>query len=562
MTSSRIASLDIPSALSDSRPSTSGSAVSTESESVQTSARTTASQLRNRTERPSLPLPLRRRTFNGRRNTDKDAIEESVALLKLGLVLDRVERKLSQLDLSDFSLADGKLAAAYDTLRTIFKDSACRVGGEAKGRALVVIKLLESKCAAVLSTSPDDASVSAEEAEASALPERIHGARKFLEHALHEIEHSYYARFHEGRQSVLEKISHLQEEISRGSQEAAARVAAIKQAVATASTRLLSYSELPFEWRNNDYIKGGYRFYASPVQCACSAFQIHNETGNIWTHLAGFMFLCGVGLWAYPRSPAFSEMTFYDRLIFFVFLAAALKCLGASALWHTFAHIANLKAMKKLACMDYVGISVLIAASIVTMEYHGFYCDPWKQLFYVGFTSALGVLGTIIPWFEFFDKVENRGFKICFFLGIAFSGIVPITHIVLSQSASRTLYFFAPVIKSLLCYTTGVAVYASRFPEKWRPGTFDLFLNSHNLWHLMVFGGIWYHFKAVQGFHTTSRSFACQAAETASYSEPIQRMAGLVAAKAVELASAVVPAAAQETVGWLERFQIQLPFLQ
>ena len=359
-----------------------------------------------------------------------------------------------------------------------------------------MVKLLENQCSAVLSAK-------------ESMPDKINGARRFLESALLDVETTYYNNIaHTGR-SVVEKISHLQAEISKGTQEAAVRVQAIREAVAAASTRLLEYRELPYEWQNNPYILKGYRFYESPVSCFMSAFQLHNETGNIWTHLAGFMFLCAVGLYMYPRTPVFTEMTFYDKLIFFVFLGAALKCLVCSALWHTFAHIANLGAMKKLACMDYVGISVLIAASIVTMEYHGFYCAPRSQVFYVGFTSALGLMGVIIPWFEWFDRIENRKYRIMFFLGIAISGAVPITHIVISQSITRTWFFFAPVIKSLLCYIFGVAIYASNYPEKLRPGTFDSIGNSHQIWHLAILGGIWYQFKAVQGFQLTSQAFAC-----------------------------------------------------
>lgn len=397
----------------------------------------------------------------------------------MDLVLDKLERRLKEYESSPSLQFEGKLKTAYEALRVIFKEGASRVGDEAKGRALVVVRLLENKCSAVLSN------------QGSMPRDKIHAARRFLESALLDIEHSYYNNLASTKQTVVEKISHLQEEIQRGTLEASKRVNAIRLAVQAASTRLLEYSELPYEWQNNPYVLTGYRFYESPLKCLASAFQIHNETGNIWTHLAGFLFLCVVGLYIYPQSPAFSDMGFYDRVIFFVFLAAALKCLVCSALWHTFAHIANLGAMKSLACLDYVGISVLIAASIVTMEWHGFYCNSTSQLCYVGFTSALGLLGVIIPWFPWFDKVENRHWRIMFFLGIAISGVVPMSHIVYTQTFSRTWAFFYPVLKSLLCYIFGVVVYASHFPEKLKPGLFDKLGNSHQIWHLAILGGIW-----------------------------------------------------------------------
>ena len=53
---------------------------------------------------------------------------------------------------------------------------------------------------------------------------------------------------------------------------------------------------------------------------------------------------------------------------------------------------------------DYVGISVLIAASILTVEYHGFYCQPVAQFSYMTLTTILGIVGMFIPWLEWFDR--------------------------------------------------------------------------------------------------------------------------------------------------------------
>jgi predicted membrane channel-forming protein YqfA (hemolysin III family) len=54
--------------------------------------------------------------------------------------------------------------------------------------------------------------------------------------------------------------------------------------------------------------------------------------------------------------------------------------------------------------LDYVGISVLIAASILTVEYHGFYCQPVAQIAYMTSTTVLGIVGMCIPWLEWFDR--------------------------------------------------------------------------------------------------------------------------------------------------------------
>ena len=63
--------------------------------------------------------------------------------------------------------------------------------------------------------------------------------------------------------------------------------------------------------------------------------------------------------------------------------------------------------------VDYVGISVLIAASILTVEYHGFYCQPAAQIAYMTSTTVLGIAGMFIPWLEWFDRqylLKRHGF--------------------------------------------------------------------------------------------------------------------------------------------------------
>ena len=68
-------------------------------------------------------------------------------------------------------------------------------------------------------------------------------------------------------------------------------------------------------------------------------------------------------------------------------------------LWYLF----PLKRAKYLTT-DYVGISVLIAASILTVEYHGYYCQPAAQISYMAATTVLGIIGMCIPWLEWFDR--------------------------------------------------------------------------------------------------------------------------------------------------------------
>lgn len=53
---------------------------------------------------------------------------------------------------------------------------------------------------------------------------------------------------------------------------------------------MTGFSSVLDRCRDNQFILTGYRVNWSWKQAAWSIFHIHNETGNIWTHLLGFVF--------------------------------------------------------------------------------------------------------------------------------------------------------------------------------------------------------------------------------------------------------------------------------
>lgn len=55
----------------------------------------------------------------------------------------------------------------------------------------------------------------------------------------------------------------------------------------------VTFDALPPHQRDNKYILGYYRSNYSVKKSLRSLFQLHNETGNIWTHLIGTRATCG-----------------------------------------------------------------------------------------------------------------------------------------------------------------------------------------------------------------------------------------------------------------------------
>jgi adiponectin receptor len=237
---------------------------------------------------------------------------------------------------------------------------------------------------------------------------------------------------------------------------------------------------------------------ASPVDCVTSVFSFSNELFNIWSHLIGLFIVLSIAFYFYPLNPNFHLSTNADIIIAAVFFFAACKCLVCSTIWHTMNGIANLKVMERFACVDYTGISFLIAASIMTIEYAAFYCEPASRWTYMILTFTLGIGGVILPWHPTFNRPDMSWARVIFYSSLALTGFAPFVQLSYARGVTWCLYFYAPVLKSLLAYGLGAFIYASQIPERWCPGWFDYCGASHNIWHMAVLGGILFHYLAMQ----------------------------------------------------------------
>lgn len=311
-------------------------------------------------------------------------------------------------------------------------------------------------------------------------------------------------RFEETLESISERgrasAAHL---VQRASQAVHDVEDALYQAaceLAREGQELISYQALPTLWRNNDCIHTGYRFI--PVRnwttLLGSIFQIHNETGNIHTHLGGLLLVVALFWFTGSLDPHTTTM---DRWIQTLYLLAAAKCLMCSVSWHVMAGCADSQWFQCFACIDYTGISWLVAASLLTLVYNGFYCQPQLIALYSVGVFLLGLTMGVVPWASWFNDPKNRSLRISLFIFMALVGVVPFSHGAYLHGYGRMYTFFAPVFPSLASYVAGVVVYAMRFPEKYWPGRFDLVGHSHQTWHVAIVLAIALHYRAILLFH-------------------------------------------------------------
>lgn len=424
-------------------------------------------------------------------------------LLKVDLFLSELERRLDFIENYGDLNKDTTISRAFSTLqavRTRCSQASEEVIGAGRRRLHIMVETLETRYHETL-------------AAAESLNEKAGVGIELLEEMLCEFEMRAYKLREQGlanaataAEAFLDEGRRVANEgIERAMRAALSLEEHIQQAIILAKdARLIHYDDLPAPWRNNPHIKKGYRFTESKLECVRSIFNVSNELVNIWSHAVGLVLVLCVALWFYPSSTNFSLSSKSDIFVAAVFFVMACLTLTCSIVWHTMNAVADVNAISIFACVDYTGISLLIAASIMTTEYTAFYCDPLSRWIYMGLTAFLGAGGVILPWHPRFNGADMAWVRVAFYVGLALTGFMPMLQLSITHGPEFVYNFYSPISKSVLVYFGGAIVYASKIPERWVPGMFDYVGGSHNLWHAAVLGGILFHYTAMQTFFSNA----------------------------------------------------------
>ncbi|KAJ4962418.1 hypothetical protein NE237_022357 [Protea cynaroides] len=184
------------------------------------------------------------------------------------------------------------------------------------------------------------------------------------------------------------------------------------------------------------------------------------------------------------------------RWPFFAFLGGAMFCLLASSTCHLLScHSRRLSYI--MLRLDYAGIAALISTSFYPPVYYSFMCNPFFCNLYLGFITILGIATTLVSLLPVFQRPEFRSIRASLFFGMGLSGVVPILHkLILFRNHPEALHTTAYEILMGVFYGTGALVYATRIPERWKPGKFDIAGHSHQLFHVLVVAGAYTHYHA------------------------------------------------------------------
>jgi adiponectin receptor len=263
---------------------------------------------------------------------------------------------------------------------------------------------------------------------------------------------------------------------------------------------IASKNEIPGWLRDNEYIING---HPMPTFSYKKSFRLwgclHMETVNIWTHALGSAAFVATGFVLHYESASLRNgLSLGDAFAFGTSLTAAITCFGLSATFHTLrSH--SFKVHHFWGKMDILGICVLAFGGGMSATYYAFYDNALVQRLYWGLDLFSAIAAALTLYETGGGGSKMRKLRGGVFSLLAISSLLPITHSIYFLGWDQAChqigaqYFLAEGLALLL----GVCTFVGRIPERFSPGTFDIWGHSHQLFHTCAVVGTAFHVAAL-----------------------------------------------------------------
>ena len=310
-------------------------------------------------------------------------------------------------------------------------------------------------------------------------------------------------------------------------------------------------TEAPQYLKKGSFILTGYRINFNNFKTVIkSLFMLHNETTNIWSHLSGvfiYMFLIVyIMFWTAPSDQSLlkdddtilglpvwwinSMNRFIAKYILwvdkdvvgtpeiskipmYIHMWGNITCMSLSSIYHLFScHSKEVNC--KLYKYDYSGVSLMISCSVYPPYIYGYMCPQVIHFAYI-YTTIINVSSLLLLIVCIHPKFDNdklrwlRSFLYCV-VGLAWGW--PAVHSTFLGKREEITYANIHLWGwGGAFFIFGAFVYTKRFPEKQYPGKYDIFGQSHNIWHFFVLlGGITHFFASLSSYYG-NRTHICPA---------------------------------------------------
>ncbi|KAJ9529754.1 hypothetical protein QJQ45_014532 [Haematococcus lacustris] len=113
--------------------------------------------------------------------------------------------------------------------------------------------------------------------------------------------------------------------------------------------------------------------------------------------------------------------------------------------------------------------------------------SPAVKYTYISVTSFLGACITTVSLSDAFQSPALQPVRPMLFAALAGWGLAPMAHAAWTLSSAPPVRLALQLtLAQMLLIALGAVLFATRFPERLRPGRFDLLLSSHQLFHILI----------------------------------------------------------------------------
>ena len=267
---------------------------------------------------------------------------------------------------------------------------------------------------------------------------------------------------------------------------------------------LISYDQIPMhhtQTRDNQYILRYHRPYTASISaCLKSMTILHNETANFWTHflptLLAILFILSNFLF-YPLSFYSHQfdwgiLQLQDRLVLSLAVFGMVLCFGTSSFFHIFSSHSGWS--KILNQFDLLAIMFMNTCLAISWSYFLFANND--RYYVIIFNTMVGVF-SMKTVFSLTDPAAKVYRVLIYIIAIVLLAIPCLLSLYFDSHLlvdSHTKYL---VLYSLVFNTLGGLFYASRIPERFLPGYFDLFGSSHMCMHVCTATGVFCLYESI-----------------------------------------------------------------
>uniref|UniRef100_A0A1Q3G1G8 Putative progestin and adipoq receptor family member 4 n=2 Tax=Culex tarsalis TaxID=7177 RepID=A0A1Q3G1G8_CULTA len=238
---------------------------------------------------------------------------------------------------------------------------------------------------------------------------------------------------------------------------------------------LLQWKDMPQHLQFNPYVLTGYRPLQGVKGCLSSLFYVHNETINILTHGIPIVYILAT-------VPAMMPWEKEYRFLSWCHLVGSVAPWCGSFVYHLFMNLELGEAMYyRLLQLDMLGIWISQSFGALPMVTATVFCLGWPIKWFIIISYSLLCIWGLFKAMTASSPWQRR---LCFVLPFMMRIVLTMLRIWKiggGNPASLTHVFLQDAVSAV-----GGVIGAMHIPEKWFPGSVDIYLNSHNIMHVLV----------------------------------------------------------------------------